>query len=567
MPLYTPATSMRVTGNPFLISVIVCLILGAPGLWFFGRPAYRQYQEYRAVQQARRFLARQEFSNAALGARRALRLNPRNLEACEIMAFITEAVHVPQAVEWRQRIAELSPTLTNKLGLAAVALAFEESPFPLALQSLNSVAKTGTNSALFHALSAQLALKLARPGEAEDHFLEASHLEPNNRLHQLNWGVLRIAETNPTAVDEGRATLEALAQDSKLGATALRSLVSASIARHEMPAAERYSSELLAQSSATFEDRLRHLEVLHGQNSPRFSAMLSALKEASLTNPPAVPALSAWMIHHALATNAFSWLTNCPPQFRGQPTVRLALADCYGALQDWSGLEGFLEPQRWDDSEFLRHGLLACAAFHQKHGAEGQAQWRLALYEAGNKLDRLTALHALGPVPEDAREELLWRIVEKSPKQRWACDKLHGMLLSASDTRRLYKFYSLISSRDRADTLVKNNLATTSLLLNLNVARAHELAKENYLHQGSQPAIASTYAYSLHLQGNTTAGLAILDKLGEDALRSPSIALYYGVLLAANNQQNKAAAYLKIAEKGHLLPEEQALLLAARVRR
>ncbi len=558
---------MRIPGQRLLITLIAGLVLLAPALWFFGRPAYRQYREDRAIRQAHRFLEKQDFAKAALSVRQALRLNPRNLQACQIMAGLTESFRAPQALEWRQRIAEIAPSLTNKLALAAAALALEEPPFRLAQQTLADISGSATNLAFYHSLSAQVALKLNRPLEAEAHFLQASRLEPVNPLHQLNWAVLRVAETNLTAVDEGRASLETLAQDSKLGATALRSLVSVSIARHEMTAAERYSSNLLAQFSATFEDRLRHLEVLHGQNSPRFSALLSALKEASLTNPPAVAALSAWMIRHALAANAFCWLTSCPPQFRTQPPVRLALANCYGALQDWSGLEGFLEPQRWDNSEFLRHGLLACAAFRQKHGAEGQAQWRLALHEAGNKLDRLTVLHALGPVPEDAREELLWRIVEKSPKQRWACDELHRRLLSASDTRRLHKFYSLMSFQDPADTLVKNNLATTSLLLKLNLVRAHELAKDNYLRQGSQPAIASTYAYSLHLQGNTQGGLAVLDKLGEDALHSPSIGLYYGVLLAANNQQNKAATYLKIAETGDLLPEEQALLLAARQRR
>ncbi len=560
---------MRLTGKLLFIVSITSFVLAAPALWFLGRPAYRHYRAGRALRQAHRFLARQDWGNAALSARQALQLNSRNVEACEIMARLTETLRAPQALEWRQRIVEISPTVTNKLNLAGVALAFEPPPFRLAEQTLNDVSVSATNIAFYHTLSAQLALKLNHPSEAEAHFLHASRLEPANPLHQLNWAVLRIAETNLAAANEGRAALEKVAQDPKLAPTALRSLVAASIARQELDAAEHYSSDLLDHSAATFDDRLRHLDILQGQKSPQFAPWLSALKEATLTNPPAVQGLCAWMIRHALATNAFGWLTSCPAQLRNQPSVRLALADCYGALQDWPGLEAFLQPQRWEGSESLRHGLLARAAFHQKHTSEGQAEWRLALHETGRKLGGLTALYALAgsPVPEDERGELLWRIAENFPKERWARDELHRRLLSTSDTRRLHKLYSLVSSQNPTDTLVKNNLATTSLLLNLNAPRAHELAKQNYLREGSQPAIASTYAYSLHLQGHTQAGLDVLNKLSQDALRSPQIALYYGVLLTADKQQEKSATYLKIAETGHLLPEEQALLLAARQRR
>jgi hypothetical protein len=54
--------------------------------------------------------------------------------------------------------------------------------------------------------------------------------------------------------------------------------------------------------------------------------------------------------------------------------------------------------------------------------------------------------------------------------------------------------------------------------------------------------------------------VAVLEKLEPENLQSPSVALYYGVLLAAAGETGKAAEYLGKARKGPLLPEEKVLL-------
>jgi hypothetical protein len=60
--------------------------------------------------------------------------------------------------------------------------------------------------------------------------------------------------------------------------------------------------------------------------------------------------------------------------------------------------------------------------------------------------------------------------------------------------------------------------------------------------------------------------LKVLEALKPDQLEVPSVAAYYGVLLAANDEPEKAAKYLELAEKGQLLPEEKALLAEAKKR-
>jgi hypothetical protein len=55
-----------------------------------------------------------------------------------------------------------------------------------------------------------------------------------------------------------------------------------------------------------------------------------------------------------------------------------------------------------------------------------------------------------------------------------------------------------------------------------------------------------------------------LEKLKPELLEQPSVALYFGVLLSALHETNRAAPFLAIAQaKGQLLPEEIKLLAAA----
>jgi hypothetical protein len=57
--------------------------------------------------------------------------------------------------------------------------------------------------------------------------------------------------------------------------------------------------------------------------------------------------------------------------------------------------------------------------------------------------------------------------------------------------------------------------------------------------------------------------LGVLGTLSPEVLDSPSVALYYGVLLSASGDTNKAGKYLGIARKADLLPEEKALAAEA----
>lgn len=535
------------------------------GLWFFVRPAYKRHRETQAIAQARSYIARGDYRNASLSARQALRINPLDLEACRIMADLAERSRSPAVLDWRQRIVEVAPTIDNKLLLAASALRAQAPPYPLAADTLEGLKGTATNVASYHAVLAELALRLKRNAEAANQFEQASRLEPTNELYQLNLAVLQLRSTNTLAASPARATLERLRASTNVGAVAFRWLVADSLGRDDLTAAERFSRQLLADRRALPDDRLQHLTILRRSKNPEFGTYLSALQKGALTNALETYGIAAWMVGHSLADEAFGWLTNCPAKLRAEQPVPLALVDCYLAKKDWVGLETFLEGQKWGDLEFLRFAFLSRAAAEQNQKLAAEARWRSAVREAGERLGPLNALLVMATSSgrQQAREDLLWQIAKRFPGQHWALRELERSYLAAGNTRGLNKLYSTMASYAPKNSAAQNNLAATSLLLKLNLPRMHELAKEIYSAHPEEAIITSTYAFSLHLQGRTKEGLAALEKLKPEALETPSVAVYYGLLLSEAGQTNKASKYLGVAQKAELLPEEKALVAEA----
>jgi uncharacterized protein HemY len=550
----------------FLITGFALTVF-AVGLWIWARPAYRTYREHQAVRQAERFLAAGHFPEASLSARQALQINPQNLEACQIMAELAEKSGSPLLLDWRRRIVELAPSTQSKLLLASAALHFQTPPYPLAAQTLAALASTANDQPAYHALAAELALRLRQPADAEAHFQQAARLEPGNELHQLNLSVLRLDSTNASVAAEGRATLERLRSSTNAGGPALHWLIADALRRERLDRAEAFSQELLKRPHPKLEDRLQHLRILHMANKRDFATGLSSLQEDCRTNAADVYAICSWMVHEGLVREAAAWLADCPANVQDEQPVPLAFVECYVAGKDWGGLENYLQAAKWGDVEFLRLAYLSRAAREQQQSLAADARWRSAVQQAADRLGPLVMLLGLANSWKngDAQEDLLWRIARRFPEERWALGELDRVYKSTGNTRGLNKLYEVIVSYDSRNVAAQNNWAATSLLLNLNVSRAHDLARDIYQQHPDDPIIASTFGYSLFRQGRTNEALATFERLKPEDLEHPAVALYFGVVLAANGQTGKAVEWIARARlhAASFLPEEQVLLAQA----
>jgi hypothetical protein len=359
--------------------------------------------------------------------------------------------------------------------------------------------------------------------------------------------------------------LEGLRRSTNLGTVALRSLVSDSLRRKDSAAATAWSAQLFVNPHCTAEDRLQHLNLLLPGNGPDFTFYLESLKQRAGTNVTEVRGPSAWLIQHHRAAEALRWLTNLPPAVRARQPVPLATTETYAALTNWPAMERFLADQPWADMEFMRLAFMSQASL-QKRGMASQNVWRSAVLEAGDRLGPQIALFNLADSWQRSKdkEDLLWEIYRRHPAERWALGDLGAFYRAGRNTLGLNKVFAALAELNPKDLPARNNLAATSLLLNLGVQRGIDLAKELHAQQPDDALFASTYAFALHVRGRTPDGLEVLQKLKPEALEDPPVALYYGVLLSAVKQTDKAKKYLDLGQRAPLLPEEQVLLETAR---
>lgn len=527
-----------------------------------GRPLYRQARERHAITQAHAFLDRGDWTNALLCARQALAVNPTNPAACELMAGFAEWRRSPYALMWRKRLADVAPTLTNRLALAACALRFEAPPYAIAEKTLADLAPDAWSNAAYHLVASELAIKLRRFGDAEQHLLAATRLEPTNELHRVNLAVLRLGATDTNLAAQARRTLEQAAVHPRLGLPALRSLVADGLSRREWTIAERCAAALVARPDAVFADRLLHLSVLRAREAPDFAAHLQSAQALAATNPPAVGELVLWMNGAGLAAAAAAWVVSLPAEIRAQQPVPVALAECYARQENWKALQDAVENAQWGDLEPLRLAWLARALERQNERSAARLRWQSAtrLVASHPVLSALLAQLAAGWDWTTETEELLWDIVERFPAEAWAAPALERFYHAQGNTRGLYKVCRALSDRRPADPVLKNNLAMYRLLLGVDTGTAHQQAREVYQLDPTNAAYASTYAFSQHRLGRDVEALRVMETLPTEALEEPATAAYYAIVLASAGRREEARRYIALAARASLLPEEKAML-------
>ncbi len=542
---------------------LMFLIVGG-GLWM-GRTPYRNWKQKRFLAEARASLAKADFRTAVLSARKTLEINPSNREAARIMAGITEQFKFSEAIFWRHRILELEPNaVQNRLDLARTAILLGN--YREADQALHGVKESDRNRADFHEIAALLEVALNNIPAAEAQAAAAAKLEPQNKSLQLNLATLDVQSRNKKLVASARSSLEALSADPAFRRDALRQLALAAVREGDFAKGELLSQQLQLEKPLLFEDQLLDLTILREAGSTNFAVRLASIEKEVGTNAPQINALSGWLTGQQMTAEALQWLLSLPVKTRNEEPVVVAAADCYAALHDWARMQSLLADRNWGESDFLRLALLSRALREQKDDLATQANWHTAVTLASGHRQPLAALVRLANAWgwDREKEEAAWLLLQRFPGEGWALEMLDRLYAANGNTRGLQKVYAALMKNDDSNVPVKNNFAAVSLLLGSQLPEAHQIAKANYDRFPQDAVLASTYAYSLHLQGRTGEGLKVLEKLPEDKLRLPVVATYYGVLLAAAGHPAKAGVYLEIAGRSNLLPEEKALVASAR---
>jgi hypothetical protein len=240
-------------------------------------------------------------------------------------------------------------------------------------------------------------------------------------------------------------------------------------------------------------------------------------------------------------------------------------AECQVAGQDWAGVQTALEKQDWAELDCLRLAYRARALHESNLEGAAKAEFAKALKAAEGRLDRLTALlRATTDWKWTAeRNDVLWAMVNRFPKEKWAVQALAESLQESGQTRSLLTLFAKAVSVDPKNLALKNNLASVALLLNATEHKPHDLAREVYEQGKTNAFYATTYAFSLCLQQKPAEALKVLEQLKPEALEQPQLAGYYALALQGTGNAAKAATYFQLSAKAKLLPEEAALFKKA----
>jgi len=541
----------------------VCAL--ATVLAFGGYRGYSAWRKRHLSQQAQDFFVQHDYKSAALVARHVLQLDPKNAAACRIMAEIAELAGKRETLSWREQVVALEPAVAaNKIALASSALRFGQ--FDLARKTLDGIDAAARKSVNYHQLAGTLAIAEKKSAEAETEFAAALELEPANKQLALNLATVRLTSIDPATKENARAELARLCEQSALRLDALRALTADALANKSLGDARRWATQLRATKGAKFSDLLLYTEA-NNKTAGAEAALRDAERNAA-ASPVTAAALITWMNRHELARAARDWALSLPPEVLNAPPVPLAVAEAYSFLQDWNGLNGWVDGKNWGEEEFLRLAVVSHALHRLTPGdrasMESQTAWAAALKATKNQPERLAAIAQLAEGWDYAEEaaDAWWIIANGNENAREALTALQRLYKAKQNSHGLLRVAKRALELNPGDLVAANNYASLGLLLTSDDA-ARRLAMKLHRENPANAVFSSTYAFALFTEGKTSEALREMETLKDGQLRHPVIAAYYFVMLVENGKMERAHSFLSAANKAQLLPEEQELLTAA----
>jgi tetratricopeptide (TPR) repeat protein len=546
-----------------ILSVLIMSALIGAG--WGARIGYKSWKQEHLLREARYYLSKDDATNAVLCLQQAVKSDPSDVEACRLFADLAEMSNSRNAVFWRRRVSELEPeAYQDRIQWANTALKFGD--LPSANEALDKVSAAGKKTVEYYKSVGALAWSLNLHDQAETNYMEAVKLEPDNPITRLNFATVELVSSSEPKRAKAREMLEALSTNETVRCRALRELTIDAIHNGNVATALTWGSDLQRDPASGYADRMMYLDVLREAHSPQLPAYLASIQYECQTNYLKAYELGRWMCKQGQTNETIAWVRTLPLLVQTNMPMPLLSAEIYSSQANWTELEELVKKQDWKYMEHLRHVYYSKALRAQEKTAAASVEWRSALNESQKSLEALqevvrTTL-AWGWQPET--DETLWAIVDQFPLERGASVLLYDRLFAAGNTQALYKLLAKIIAVAPPNAELKNNMAIVSMLLDPRETKAQDMAHDAYIEQPKNPLIVSTYAYSLYLQHRSDEALKLFESLDAQALATPGVATYYGVILAGAGKSSKAKAYLDVADGAKLLPEERNLIRKAR---
>src|SRR5438874_1757889 len=530
----------------------------------YGSKLYSSWHESRLLKRASAVLEKKDFITANRLARHVLEHHRDSLPAFYILAEATEKQNSEETVSWRAQIARLQPdNIDSQLNLASAALRFGQ--IDLARKTLERVAPRVQEVASFHVVAGWLARAEGNLAEQEQQFAVAVNKDPKNDLYKFNLAALQIHSQETEKSAHARDDLEVLTQIPQFRIGALRALLNDAVERNDLADADRLAQQLQMSPQVGFGDYLLCLNFYRKLDAKKFDALLEKVKPVAARNSGDLGLLMDWMNDNGRSGEVVKWMDKLAAPTTAKPPPAIAIAAAFAEQKNWSRLRRWTRSESWGNDDYLRlayQGFAARQSRQSSADAEFDTLWRAALHAAADHPEReinLARLASKWNLPIESEE--LWSRLSHTPaNRREALDSLYRLYRGKNDLKKLYDVLQRLHEASPNEIGITANLARLGLNIEQNTKQAQQLAKQIYERAPDDVSCAVTYAFSLYVQGRTTEGLGIMQKLPPEALHESHAAVYAAVLLLDENQTDGAKEYIQVAKRGPIYAEEKRLL-------
>lgn len=545
------------------VLTVTVLLGGALGGKRYIWPAVKSWRMERMNREAREFLAKGDFNNALLTARKTLQSSQENVEAWRIAVAAAKSRETNEVVYYQQNFARLQPTKENYLELIRMCVRFNL--YNAAQDAIKSVAKNANDDPEFHSLAAQVYLRTNRRVAAKFHLLALTQLKPTDRSAQLDLAELQMAD-DPARKDTAlRAQVRRLADEPALRKRALMMLLRESIAAKLRVETAELIARLQGVADLGIGERLLLLEgatMVEGNLSP---TILQQLQSEVAKEPGDVVRVIDFLARSGQERQAVAWFPALPEETRKDENVRRSLAEVLLTLRDWPALESHLRSGTWPNYEFLRQALLAYTYRAQQRPGDFAEAWKAALLAIGADYQKdypkasylFARLEAWKWGAE--RYDVVWKLFSLVPTNAQLREALIAWERSRGNTVNLNKIFARHVEVEPSSALARNNFIYSSMLLDSNIARMGVMAADLVSQFPDNPYFVTTHAFALFKQGDAAGALKRLEGLSVVDLAVPERVLLRAVFLARVGDTARAAELMKGVKLQTLLPEEKRL--------
>jgi thioredoxin-like negative regulator of GroEL len=528
--------------------------------YFLGLPAWRHWQNRKALAQARVFAEKRDYRDLMLALRRATELAPGDLATWRAAAQILAEIGSPDTLVAREELTQIAPRdMALRLALAEDALRFGR--FDTAESALDGLDAAARQDVAFHRLAAALAMAMGRNTDLERELKEMITVAPGDADAQLNYAAFRLWRTDGAESAAGEAELERLTAVPQVRVRAAIELLS-SFSRVGDPGKV---SQILTILLSRFAPQAA--PDFSAPAIPAWGALIEGLKAAAAPSPGDAALMARWLATLGHWTEALSWVESLPPATRNSHLVADIAAEICAEHDDIGHLSQLLRDGAWGSWPSGAQALALAARIQVLHFRKDIAAetWSNAISVAGDSPVGLRALARLAsewhyPTGE---ESVLRRILANDPKAFWAYAALRGVLLQREDLKGLAVLYASWSRQLPDDPSVTAASIMLDSILNRGGADAVERAAALHARfPDSLPAQVS-HAAALWRGGRAAEAWGILAALPPAARQRPDVAFWVALIQADLGHRAETAAALALAVPGATTAEERELLRAA----